>query len=183
MSAEQKPVIQFIGMSVGTLETSLDALEFTEKFDTTDHTLVGAVQFAEVLEGTKVQATWFSPDERRMPLGRTTIITESGAMVARFSINSDVDWTPTPYLLRIDAMYGEGEAMQTASGSTHFFIGMNDEEITSYHEEFRVWNEQKEKQRFEQEKKDQEKAEDPEEAEEVEELEELEELEEENIPQ
>ncbi|MDD5055255.1 MAG: hypothetical protein PHZ00_03220 [Candidatus Peribacteraceae bacterium] len=140
-SPEQaKPSIQFIGIGAGSLKTPVEEIRFRDMFDVGESELVGVVAFDHIEEGTTVQATWFSPDERRMPLGRTNIVTQSGATVARFSFASREPWQPAPYMLRIDAMKGEGDEMLTASGSTSFFIGMKQRDVDRYRKEFDEWS-------------------------------------------
>lgn len=133
------PEINFIGIGTGTLATDIAQIQFSQTFRRTDKELVAVVSFAHVAQGTEVQATWFSPDERTIPLGRSTIMTESGAHVARFSFASRVPWEPSPYQLRIDAMQGEGNAKQAASGTLSFFIGMKESDIQNYREEYTAW--------------------------------------------
>lgn len=135
------PKIGFIGIAEGDLQSKLEDLKFTDRFDTDQRAIVGVVQFTQIADGTTVQATWFSPDDRRMPMGRTTITTQSGAKVARFSIASTEDWPRAPSMLDIRAMTGEGERMRTASGSAHFFIGMKDREVEDYWKDFAAWQE------------------------------------------
>jgi len=154
----EQPVIQFIGISEGTLATTSNDLEFMQSFEATSRDLVGVVAFSAIADGSTVQATWFSPDDRSMPMGRTSIQTASGSKVARFTLSSQEDWESSPFMLDIRAWHGEEESRLTASGSVHFFTGMTDEEIMSYYEERRAWDDQKEKQRQEQEKTEQENA-------------------------
>jgi len=135
------PEISFIGISEGNLETSPDDFVFKDKFEPDQHEIVGVVGFSTVAEGTRVQATWFSPDDRKMPMGRKTITVASGATIARFSIASTQDWQPSPYMLDIRAMFGEADEVRTASGQVHFFIGMEDEDVTKYWEEWSAWKE------------------------------------------
>ncbi len=140
------PQINFIGIGTGTLKTDINHIHFAQTFKPTDQALVAVVSFAHVEKGTTVQATWFSPDERQMPLGRTTITTQSGAKIARFSFASKQPWRPAPYEVRIDAMTGQGTAMKTASGSLSFFIGMKDADIHSYLDSYLVWQKAQNKQ-------------------------------------
>lgn len=134
-----QPKLSFIGVATGTLVTDLNALAFSNMFRTDDRNLVAVVGFEEVEEGTTVQATWFSPDDRNMPLGRTSIVTQSGATIARFSFVSNDPWTPAPYMLQVHAFTGEGDDMRSATGSVSFFIGMNDRQIAQYRQEFENW--------------------------------------------
>ncbi|MBU0766183.1 hypothetical protein KKF55_00120 [Patescibacteria group bacterium] len=157
VSVSEKPVIDFIGISTGTLTTELNDLNFRDQFEIYEHELVSAISFNTVPEGTQIQATWFSPDDRRMPLGRKTITTQSGAKIARFSLASKEDWAVAPFMLDIRANYGEGDTALTASGQIHFFIGLNDEQIESYKNEYTAWKENEaEKQRFAKIKQDKE---------------------------
>ena len=138
MRTSAQPAISFIGMGTGTLATDLRTIRFQTTFDVSEQQLLGVVGFSSITDGTAVQATWFSPDERSMPLGRTTIQTESGASVARFSFASKDPWKKAPYLLRIDVETKKG-AIYTASGSIPFYIGMSEEEIGAYRKEFQEW--------------------------------------------
>ncbi len=142
-----KPTINFLGIGTGTLSTDVRSIHFSQTFKPTDQQLVGVVSFAQISEGTTVQATWFSPDDRAMPLGRTSIVTQSGAKIARFSFTSTELWRPAPYALRIDAISGTQENVQTASGTISFFIGMKDDEIGKYLQEYADWKEEERKKR------------------------------------
>lgn len=138
---EPRPIISFIGVSTGSLATGVQSLSFRDTFNPMHKELVGAVQFDRISDGTPVQATWFSPDERRMPLGRTTLQIASGAKLARFSIATKDAWQAAPYLLRIDTLDRKDNAI-TASGSVHFFIGMTLDEIKAYEKDFLEWQKQ-----------------------------------------
>lgn len=131
-----QPVIQFIGIGEGNMQSDVNQLQFADRFEATQRELVAVVAFSQVQDGTTVQATWFSPDDRAMPLGRTSVVTASGATVARFSLASRTDWESSPYLLMIDAFIGEGESRLTATGALHFFIDMTDTEIQTYKTEY-----------------------------------------------
>ncbi len=137
-TSEARPVISFIGIATGTLVTDLGELQFANLFDRDERNLVAVVGFEQVQEGTTVQATWFSPDDRQMPLGRTAITTQSGAKIARFSFASKDPWVAAPYLLQI-AAFSPDTPEKSATGSVAFFIGMNDTEIASYRKEFADW--------------------------------------------
>ena len=141
-SPEVKPVIQFIGMAEGNVQSDISKLAFAERFDKTQHELLALVAFSTIQDGTTVEATWFSPDDRSMPLGRTTVVTQSGATIARFTLASREDWQPAPYMLQVRAMKGEGDNMVTATGSLQFFIGMADEEVEDYKEDYFTWQQQ-----------------------------------------
>jgi hypothetical protein len=132
-------MIRFIGVATGSLVSPVNSLQFNTRFKATDHDLVGVVAFADVQNGTSVQATWFSPDDRRMPLGRTEIVTKSGATVARFSLSSKKNWDSAPFLFQVLASRGEGEKQVTASGSLQFFIGMTDRDVKEYHDSYTEW--------------------------------------------
>lgn len=144
----RKPAIEFIGMSSGTLTSDLNKVEFRSRFDITETKLVGVVSFADVQNKTVVQATWHSPDDRTMPLGRTQIVTQSGARIARFGFARGIPWDSAPYFLDIRA-WPEEDPLLTASGSAQFFIGMKDEEIETYWTEKAAWEAEREKQRRE----------------------------------
>lgn len=132
--------IQFIGVSTGSLMSDIESLHFQTTFPKNEHGLVGIASFAKPMDGYRVNATWFSPDERRMPMGRSTIMLESGATIARFSLQSTTDWNPAPFTLRID-VYRPGETEElVSSGSTVFFIGMNQAQIDEYNKEFAAWS-------------------------------------------
>lgn len=130
--------INFIGIATGTLATDVNDLTFSPTFSVDDHEIVGVVSFDSIQEGSIVQATWFSPDDRRIPLGRKEIVTQSGAKVAKFSIANSATWEPSPYMLDI-YVYNPTRTKTTASGSTHFFIGMEEEAIREYLTEYRTY--------------------------------------------
>lgn len=135
-----QPAISFIGIGTGTLSTDLNAIRFTRSFTVKQTQLVAVVSFDEVDDGSTVQASWFSPDERLPPLGRTSIVTQKGATNARFSIMSNQGpWKPSPYLVRIDITSGHGNRHKTASGSLSFFIGMKDKDIRAYEHDYAQW--------------------------------------------
>lgn len=134
-----QPVISFVGIGTGTLATDVSDIQFQDRFDLTDHNLIAVVAFSTVSDGTQIQATWHSPDDRTPPLGRKIITTESGATVARFTLANSVDWTPAPFYLDIYATAGEGENALVATGSLHFYIGMTDAEISKYKTEYENW--------------------------------------------
>ncbi len=137
--SQQKPSIQFIGVSSGTLTTNIDSLRFRSNFLTNEHRILGVASFSAPMDGSSVSATWFSPDERQMPMGRTSIVLQSGATVARFSLQAKDDWKPSPFEFRID-VYAPGDTnVLVASGSIPFFIGMSDAEIREYTEEYKAW--------------------------------------------
>jgi hypothetical protein len=150
---DTSPVLSVIGISKGTLETPLEELQFSERFDVADRNLVGVAVFKNVVDGTHVMATWFSPDERTIPLGRSTLIIASGATIVRFSIGAPGTWKPSPYQLRIDAAVPlkptpsplekarrwVAPPPRTASGSVRFFIGMTDAQVQAYNEELEQW--------------------------------------------
>jgi len=137
--APARPVIGFVGIGTGTLQTDLAQLSFRDRFEPSQRELIGVVAFEHVADGTIVQADWHAPDDRAPPLGRTTVVTQSGAKIARFSFARNEDWDASPYLLNVFALVGEGEEQQTASGSVQFFIGMTDEEIAAYRDAYAAW--------------------------------------------
>lgn len=135
-----QPRINFIGIGSGTLASDVNAIQYAQTFSPDAKSLVAVVSFADIADKSTVQATWFSPDERTMPLGRTTIQTDSGAKLTRFSFVSKQEWEPAPYLLRIDVQSGtDPKTMKTTSGSLAFFIGMDDKSIKAYLEDLAVW--------------------------------------------
>lgn len=138
-STPAKPVITFLGVGSGTLTSQLESVTFTDRFDPKQRGLIAVVGFRDTHDGMPVEATWFSPDDRRMPLGRTTILLASGANIARFSIASTVDWQKAPYMLQVYARSGEGEEAQVASGSLSFFMGLSEKEIEDYRKEYAAW--------------------------------------------
>lgn len=131
--------ISFIGVSTGTLASNLQDLNFAGTFPVDEHDLLGVVSFEKPMDGSTIHATWFSPDERRMPLGRSPVVLSSGATVARFSLQSKEDWEPSPFQLRIDVFEPGENGKLTASGSVAFFVGMDDEEISAYMDDFTAW--------------------------------------------
>ncbi len=141
----EPPQINFIGIGTGTLATDVNRIHFTQTFQPTDTQLVAVVSFAYVEKGTTVEATWFSPDERVIPLGRTQIVTASGAHIARFSFASKQPWKAAPFEVRIDAISGTDATMKTASGSLPFFIGMKDADIKTYLDEYAIWQQNERK--------------------------------------
>ncbi len=143
-----QPQINFIGVGSGTLLSDVNAIQYTQIFDPSSRSLIAVVSFAEIIDGSTVQATWFSPDDRSMPLGRTTIETRSGAKLARFSFVSKENWQPAPYQLRIDVQSGtEPKTMKTTSGSLVFFIGMQETEIRKYMTDLAAWKRDDERKR------------------------------------
>ncbi len=147
--AEQAPpVIRFIGIATGTLVSDVRSLSFSDQFKTSDHEIIAVVGFNEAQDGTTVQATWFSPDDRRMPMGRTSIVMDSGATLARFQLKNTVDWEAAPYMLDVRAWKEpqKNEEPKTASGQLHFFIGLETQDIQAYAQEFSEWkNREKER--------------------------------------
>lgn len=147
--AEQAPpVIRFIGIATGTLVSDVRSLSFGDQFKTSDREIIAVVGFDEAQDGTTVQATWFSPDDRRMPMGRTSIVMDSGATLARFQLKNTVDWDAAPYMLDVRAWKQpqKNEEPKTASGQLHFFIGLETKDIQAYAQEFSEWkNREKER--------------------------------------
>ena len=132
-----QPALSFIKISKGNLETPIDSLVFANTFEPIDRNLVGVVGFSAIPSGSTVQATWFSPDDRTMPIGRETIVTSDAVDVVRFSIAPSEDWKPAPYLLDIRAW--STDPLRAATGSTHFFIGLDDGQIEVYQKEYEEW--------------------------------------------
>lgn len=145
-SPEVRPVIQYIGIAEGNMQSDINQLKFQDRFESTQHELIALIAFSEIEDGTTVQATWFSPDDRTMPLGRTSVVTDSGATIARFTLASREDWEPAPLMLQIEAFKGEEGSGLSGSGTLQFFIGMTDEEITEYMDEFSAWKKQQQEQ-------------------------------------
>lgn len=137
--AEQQQTITFIGVATGSLTTNLEQLQFRSNFPADEHEIVAVVSLDQPYDGANVQATWFSPDERRMPMGRSSILLESGATIARFSLRSATDWNAAPFTLRIDVYHPGETATLTSSGNTVFFIGMDQSQIDEYLKEFNAW--------------------------------------------
>lgn len=147
-NAGVQPKINFIGVGSGTLASDVNKIQYTQTFDPSARSLIAVVSFEQIMDGSTVQATWFSPDDRSMPLGRTSIVTRSGAKLARFSFVSKEDWQRSPYQLRIDVQSGtDPQKMKTASGSFAFFIGMKDQEIKNYLADLAAWKREDEKKR------------------------------------
>lgn len=140
-----QPVISFIGISVGTLATPINQLTFRDRFTVNDRQLVALVSFEQITDGSEVWATWFSPDDRAMPIGRKTVFTQSGATLLRFTIASQDAWKPAPYALRVDAFapHKPGERPLTATGSTQFFIDMTEREVGEYRAAYAEWKQRK----------------------------------------
>ncbi len=136
-----QPVISFIGASTGTLATDVRAFKFSDHFSANDRQIVVLVSFKQISDATNVVATWFSPDDRSMPIGRKTIVTASGATMVRFSIASSIAWKPAPYKVLIDVVAQQNPHAQPmiASGSLQFFIGMRDDEIKQYRDAYAAW--------------------------------------------
>ncbi len=136
----EPPSIDFIGIATGSLTTDLNALKFRNSFKKEETQLVGIVGFSHIDAGSTAQATWYSPDERTPPIGRSSAITQPGARTARFSFASgDGPWTSNSYKLRVDITTGHGIRKQTATGSLFFYIDKSDSEIRAYQEEYRAW--------------------------------------------
>ncbi|HCI03886.1 MAG: hypothetical protein QF755_01875 [Candidatus Peribacteraceae bacterium] len=133
--------ITFLGISSGTLKTPLNELAFKDKFNIDETNLVAVVAFGESVDETDVQATWFSPDDRRMPLGRKSITMESGATIARFSFATRDEWQKSPFMLDIRTKTGEGEESKTSSGQLHFFVGLEEKQIVAYNDEYNAYKE------------------------------------------
>lgn len=147
-NAVVQPELNFIGIGSGTLVSDVNTIQYTQTFDPSARSLIAVVSFAKIMDGSTVQATWFSPDDRSMPLGRTSIVTKSGATLARFSFVSKENWQPAPYQLRIDVQSGEDPTtMKTASGSLAFFIGMKENEIKAYLSDLAAWKREDERKR------------------------------------
>jgi len=147
-SSPEAAEITFLGISSGTLTTAIDDLEFKDRFNKDEKNLVALVAFGESVDETDVQATWFSPDDRKMPLGRKSITMESGATIARFSFASTEDWQASPFMVDIRTRTGEGEDVKTSDEQLHFFVGLDENKITAYWDEFNSYKEHEaEKQR------------------------------------
>ena len=149
----EAPVLTFVGTASGTIETPTDALVFSDRFPDDLRSIVGVAAFEQALEGTEVMASWFAPDDRGPPFGRRNLTVESGALIARFTLASGGAWEAAPYLLQIHARMPtkEDESPLTASGSVQFFVGMTEEEIEAYREEYAAWEEARREQAAEQE--------------------------------
>lgn len=141
-SAVPPPDIAFIGVASGTMLTAREDLRFGERFPAAIHSIIGVAALKQPANGARVQATWFSPDDRRMPLGRRMIMLESGATVARFTLTNTENWVPAPYMLDI-RVYAPGKpdeaVVETGSGQVQFFVGMNEKAIAAYGEEFKEY--------------------------------------------
>ena len=131
--------ISFLGIASGTLKTPLNELAFKDRFNTDETNLVAVVAFGESVDETDVQATWFSPDDRKMPLGRKSITMESGATIARFSFATRDEWQKSPFMLDIRTKTGEGEEAKSSSGQLHFFVGLDDKQIVAYNDEYSAY--------------------------------------------
>ncbi len=140
------PTIKFMGISPGGMQSTLEELKFGDRFSEDIKEFVAVVALENAQDGTNVQATWFSPDERSMPLGRTTIVTQSGATIARFTFATTQEWNPFPYKLMVDVMNPETTKV-SASGSLQFYIGMTDAQITQYQKEWTEYSNRFEEQK------------------------------------
>lgn len=129
------PKIQFMGISPGGMQTTLEELKFGDRFPVSEKEFVAVISLENAVDGTSVEATWFSPDDRTMPLGRTAIITESGATIARFTLATTDTWKPAPYKVMVDVKEPKN-FITTATGSLQFFIGMTDKQIEAYQAEW-----------------------------------------------
>jgi len=129
------PTIQFMGISPGGMQTTLEELKFGDRFPATEKEFVAVISLENAADGTSVEATWFSPDDRTMPLGRTAIVTESGASIARFTLATTDSWKPAPYKVIVDVKESKN-FITTATGSLQFFIGMTDKQIEAYQAEW-----------------------------------------------
>ncbi len=141
-----KPEIVFLGIATGSLATPVDRLHFRNYFAANDRELVAVVAFKEPMDGMKVQATWFQPDDRNAPLGRSIVTTQSGAAVARFSFASREDWQSTPFMLWIDAEATRGKTVRTATGSLHFFMNVSPTKAEAYRREYLMYKSMEAKQ-------------------------------------
>lgn len=146
-SGPNQPRINFIGLSKGTLQSEADSLSFQNRFETTDRELIGIVAFDNIEEGSEVTASWFSPDDRTPPFGQNKVVTQSGAKIVRFSLANTEDWTPGPYMLQIRANTVEDDIVASASGSLQFAIGLTDDEIQAYVQDYAEWERRQQEQR------------------------------------
>lgn len=153
-AAPSTPAIGFIGIAKGDLRSDVSTLAFADRFSASDHSLVGVVALKEPVSAGRAVATWFSPDDRTMPLGRTTVELGSGATVARFSFANKENWKPAPYMLdvrlEVPARKSRPESpvyRETSSGSMHFFIGLTDRQVQTYVDDYIEWQRREEEQR------------------------------------
>ncbi len=131
-------VVRFVGISVGTLLTPPEELDFRDRFAATDRDLVGVVELAPSPQRREVRALWYAPDERMPLLGSTTVLVEPDAFLTRLSLSNPNDWKPTSVLLRV-SVHPAGKQVVLGTGSLRFFCGMEEGEITQYLEEERAW--------------------------------------------
>lgn len=136
----QPPEITFIGVSEGTQDTPSEELIFQDRYEQGITDITSAVQFGSIADGSMVRAMWFSPDDRRPPFGARNLPIASGANLARFSVGHDEELPKGPYMLQVFANTKvSDEQTLTASGSVQFFVGMTDEEVAKYLEEYDAW--------------------------------------------
>ncbi|MEI8230565.1 MAG: hypothetical protein WCG83_05540 [Candidatus Peregrinibacteria bacterium] len=156
-SVPSSATITFIGIAEGTLQTDVQLLKFSDMFERKNQSLIGAVSLSEPMDGATVVGTWFSPDDRSMPLGRTTILLQSGATLARFSFANSKNWEASPYMLdvRLQAPERKSITKEVASGSVHFFIGMEKGQIKEYSKNYLVSQERERVKTSQQQAKDQ----------------------------
>jgi len=141
--SQDSPKIAFLGIAKGNLQTDVRSLEFNDTFEVKDRELIAAVSLDKPMNGTTVVGTWFSPDERSIPLGSTNILLASGATLARFFFANKEDWESAPYMLDVRLQPPEGVTFRrTASGSLHFFIGMKKDGIQAYARDYLEWKAQ-----------------------------------------
>lgn len=126
------PAMTFIGIGSGSLTSNLRAFVPQERISVSQRSVIGVVQFRGVPDGSSITASWFSPDDRSPPIGRSTATVSQGAQAARFLFATQHDWPPAPYQLHIDIQMGEKSVVRTLSGSTRFFIGLSDAQIREY---------------------------------------------------
>ena len=134
------PEITFLGVAEGTQETPSEELVFQDRYEQGVKDITSAVQFGAIADGSMVRAMWFTPDDRRPPFGARNLPIASGANLARFSVSHEEGLPKGPYMLQVFANTKvSDEQTLTASGSVQFFVGMTDEEVTEYLEEYDAW--------------------------------------------
>lgn len=143
---QSKPTITFLGVATGSLVSDLNTLQFTDRFSANDGEIIGVIGLKEPADGSLAVATWFTPDDRNMPVGRTSLTFASGATVGRFSFASDEKWNASPYMLsvRIYEKDENGSSKEVFKNSIQFFVDMTDEDISVYMEEYNAWKQEQE---------------------------------------
>lgn len=144
-TASPPPKVAFVGVASGSLATPLSDLAFTGVFPDGVVSVTAAVKIDHSVDGTKVMASWFHPDDREPPFGRRTLVIASGATVARFNLENPEGFPKGMYLLQVQ-LFDEGNA-PAGSGSVAFSVDMTEKDLQEYQAELNAWNRGHEKKR------------------------------------